>query len=74
MVEVVDPCLPGVQVLWWDPFGAAVFALSRLPTTFLDEAVIGPARQREFVDVGFAVVNDPAIDVVDAIFLGHRLA
>src|SRR5262245_24742731 len=65
MMEVIDPCLSGVQVLWWDPFGAAVFAFAGGPAALLDEAVVRSTGQGEVIDVGFAVVGDPVIDVVD---------
>src|SRR3954466_2834048 len=65
VVEVIHPRLAGVEVWWWNPFGAAVFAFSRCPTTVFDEAIVRSAGQRGVGDVGFTVVGDPAIHVVD---------
>src|SRR5690242_15330106 len=65
MVVVVDACLPGVQMWWWNPFGAAIFALSGGPPLLLDEAVIRAAGQRRVGDVGFTARGGPAVDVVN---------
>src|SRR4029077_11234577 len=64
MVVVVDSVLPGVEVWWWDPFGAAVFAFPRGPAALFDEAVVRATGQGQLVDVGFSI-GSPAIDVVD---------
>jgi hypothetical protein len=64
MVVVVDPPLSSVEVWWWNPFGAAIFAFSGGPTALFDEAVIRAAGQCEFVDIGGAICGCPAIDVV----------
>ena len=64
VVIVVDAGLPGVEVWRRDPFGPAVFAFPCGPAAFFDEAVVGPAGQGEFGDVGRPVVFDPAVDVV----------
>ena len=41
MVIVVHPRLAGVEVWWWDAFGAAVFAYSGGPAGVLDERLWG---------------------------------
>ena len=64
MVVLVDPRLSSVEVWWWNPFGAAIFAFSGGPTALFDEAVIRAAGQCEFVDIGEAICGCPAIDVV----------
>ena len=62
---VVDPRLPRVEVWWWNPFRAAVFAFPRGPAALFDQAVVGTASQCEFVDVGFTIGRGPSVDVVD---------
>ena len=57
-------CSAGVQVWWWDPFGAAVFALAGGPALLFDGAVVGAAGQGERGDVGVAV-GGPAVEVMD---------
>jgi hypothetical protein len=64
VVVVVDPRLPRIEVRWWDPFGAAVFALPRGPAALFDQAVVRATGQGQLVDVGFSI-GGPAIDVVD---------
>ena len=64
VVVVVDAGLAGVEVGWWEPFGAAVFAFAGYPAALFDQAVIGSAGQGEVVDVGLAVVGGPAVEVV----------
>ena len=70
-MKVVDSWLSGVQVWWWEPFGAAVVAFAGAPAAVLDEAVVGPAGQGEVGDVRLAVVGDPGIDVVDLTPVGR---
>jgi hypothetical protein len=36
VVVVVDPGLAGVEVRWWDPFGAPVFAFAGAPAAVFD--------------------------------------
>ena len=57
MVEIIDPGLATIEMGWWDPFGASVFAFSGFPAAFLEEAVIGWAGQGEFGDVGLSAVG-----------------
>ena len=64
VVEIVGPGLAGVEVGWWDPFGAAVFAYSSCSAAFFDEAVVRPAGQDFFVDVGLSAVGPAFLAVV----------
>ena len=52
VVVVVDAGLAGVEVRWWDPFGAAVAAFSRRPAAGCDAAVIAAAGQGFVGDIG----------------------
>src|SRR5258705_13617542 len=75
VVVVVDPGLAAVEVWWWDPFGAAVFAFSGCPGAGFDLAVVFGAGQGEVVDVGLAVVGPICHRVVDlAVRPGHGAA
>src|SRR5215217_4443335 len=65
MVVVVDAGLAGVEVWWWDPFGAAVLTFSCGPAALFDEAVVGSAGQGELVGIRLTVLFGPAVDVVD---------
>ncbi len=40
VVVVVDAGLAGVEVGWWEPFGATVFAYTGAPAGFFDEFVV----------------------------------
>ena len=75
MVVVVHAGLPAVEVWWWDPFGASVFAFSCFPAAGFDHAVFCGAGQGEVVDVGLAVVGSIVYGVMDlAVGPGHGTA
>ena len=52
MVVVVDAGVAGVEVRWWDPFDFMALIHAGIPAAgTVDAAVVGPAREAEFVDV-----------------------
>jgi hypothetical protein len=65
MMKVVDSGLAGVQVWWWDPFGAAVFAFSGFPAVVGDHPVVGAAGQGFFGDVALTAIGPVLVGVVD---------
>src|SRR5690242_6332581 len=60
----VDPGLSGVQQCRWDPFAAAVLVDAGGPFAGANQALMGPAAQGEFVDVGLAALRVVALSVV----------
>jgi len=62
-------------VWWWNPIGAAVFALSGAPAAGFYHAVVLGAGEGEVVAVGLAVVGPIAYRVMDlAVDPGHGAA
>ena len=57
--------VPPVEMWWWDPFGAAVFAFSGAPAAGFDHAVGLGAGEGEVADVGVAVVGPIVYRVMD---------
>ena len=43
VVVVVGAGLAGIEVWWWDPFGAAVFSYTGRPAALFDESVVWAA-------------------------------
>ena len=74
MVIVVDAVLTAVKVGWRNPLGSVVAAaLSGGPSGrgVVDEAVVAPASQGEFVDIGVAAVLPVTFGVVDLTAVGR---
>ena len=64
-VIVVKPGLAGVQLRWRHPFDLAVLVHPGGPAANpADDAVVGAAREAEFVDVGVAALSPIGRDVM----------
>ena len=72
VVIVVHPRLAGVELGWWDPFSAAIFAFSGAPTACFDAAVVGAAGQGVIGGVGLTALDPIGDGVVDLAVTGRR--